>query len=77
MYLEAVSGRLMALKSRSDTARLMTKAVVACTLSLAHRSRATTVSRLPVQTTVAERSQFLQQSELSRAKVSDSVNCSV
>ena len=46
-YLDAVRGRLMAEKSRSLAARLITKAVVAWARSFWHRSRATTVSRLP------------------------------
>ena len=47
VYLDAVRGRLMAEKSRSLAARLITKAVVAWARSFWHRSRATTVSRLP------------------------------
>jgi hypothetical protein len=46
-HLEAVRGRLMAEKRRSETARLMTKVVVAWERSLAHRNRATTVNRFP------------------------------
>ena len=45
--LDAVRGRLMAEKSRSLAARLITKAVVAWARSFWHRSRATTVNRLP------------------------------
>ncbi len=49
MYLDAVSGRLMAAKSKSDTASEITKAVVACVRSFGQRSNATTVSRLPAK----------------------------
>lgn len=41
----------MAEKSRSETARLITKVVVAWDRSLAHRNRATTVTRLPATPT--------------------------
>ena len=51
-HLEAVRGRFMAEKRRSETARDMTKAVVACTLSFWHLRRATTVIRLPETTRV-------------------------
>jgi len=47
LYLEAVRGRLMAEKRRSERARLMTKAVVAWERSFPHRSSATTVNRFP------------------------------
>ena len=46
-YLEAVRGRLIAEKRRSETAREMTNAVVACERSFWQRRSATTVSRLP------------------------------
>ena len=49
MYLEAVSGRLMAEKRRSETANEMTNMVVAWLRSLGHRERATTVSKLPAK----------------------------
>lgn len=46
-YLEAVRGRLMEQKSRSETHRLMTKAVVAWIRSLTLLLRAMMVTRLP------------------------------
>ena len=47
MYLEAVSGRLMAEKRRSETASEMTNIVVACDRNFGHRDNATTVNKLP------------------------------
>jgi hypothetical protein len=47
IYLEAVSGRLIAEKSRSETASDMTNIVVACDLNFGHRDNATTVNKLP------------------------------
>ena len=46
-YLEAVRGKLMAEKRRSDIASEITKAVVAWTLNFWHRSKARTVSKFP------------------------------
>ena len=47
MYLEAVSGRLMAEKSRSETASDITNIVVAWDRNFGHRDNATTVNKLP------------------------------
>jgi hypothetical protein len=47
MYREAVRGKLMLQNSRSDIARLITKAVVAWCLSLEQRNNAIAVMRLP------------------------------
>ncbi len=45
--LIAVRGKLKAANTRSEHARLITKAVVACDLSFGHRANASTVNRFP------------------------------